>query len=364
MSTVAANAARPRAVAVAGGARYDAVVAALLLVFQAGAYLDLWAHVHRPDLETFFTPWHAVLYSGFFAVAAVTVAPLLQRRAPGRSWNTALPAGYDLSLIGVVVFLLGGVLDMLWHTVFGIEVDLEALLSPSHLVLAIGGALMFTGPLRAAWKRSSQVMSWPAVFSMCLLLSAFSFWTQYMHLLGRPWFGRGYQPLQSQLPLAAPDALYRYGPNPAAFVVQALGVASVVLQAAILAGVVLLAVRRWGPRIPPGAFTLVFGINALLLGVARDQAALVPAAVLAGLVTDALLRALAPSMKRTAALRAFAFAVPAAYTAAIIVSTALSQGLGWSVSLWSGAIALAGGAGWLVSWLVAPPPLPAEASAG
>src|SRR5262245_28799356 len=30
----------------------------------AGAYLDAWAHTNRSNLETFFTPWHAVLYSG------------------------------------------------------------------------------------------------------------------------------------------------------------------------------------------------------------------------------------------------------------------------------------------------------------
>jgi len=85
-------------------------------VFQGGLYLDAWAHLHRPELEKLLTPWHAVFYSGFFAVATATVAPLLlRRRAPGTAWSAALPAGYDLSLIGVFVFFLGGVLDMLWH---------------------------------------------------------------------------------------------------------------------------------------------------------------------------------------------------------------------------------------------------------
>src|SRR5919204_4826761 len=69
----------------------DGLMAALCAWFQFGAYLDAWAHVHRPDLETFFTPWHAVLYSGFLAVAAVTVAPLLRRRPPGLAGNRALP---------------------------------------------------------------------------------------------------------------------------------------------------------------------------------------------------------------------------------------------------------------------------------
>lgn len=39
---------------------------------------------------------------------------------------------------------------MLWHSRFGIEAGIEALLSPTHLVLALGGMLMVSGPLRAA----------------------------------------------------------------------------------------------------------------------------------------------------------------------------------------------------------------------
>src|SRR5688500_828822 len=48
-----------------------------------GLFLDGWFHIHRPDGESFFTPWHGVLYSG---VAATVVVHLLQqRRTGGRS---------------------------------------------------------------------------------------------------------------------------------------------------------------------------------------------------------------------------------------------------------------------------------------
>jgi hypothetical protein len=40
---------------------------------------------------------------------------------------------------------------MAWHLVFGIETDVAALLSPTHLLLATGAALIVAGPLRAAW---------------------------------------------------------------------------------------------------------------------------------------------------------------------------------------------------------------------
>jgi hypothetical protein len=358
--TLVIEAAPPRPAITIGGPRYDALMASLCGVFQAGAYLDLWAHVHRPELEMFFTPWHAVLYAGFLAVAAATAAPLLLRRRLGVAWSRALPPGYDWSLIGALVFLLGGVLDMLWHTLFGVEADVEALLSPSHLVLALGSTLMLTGPLRAAWRRASATRApWPAVLSLTYLLSAFTFWTQYAHQLGRPWAAAGNRPTATTFPVVAPDPLFHSLEIQSVFVAHALGVASILLQAALLAGVVLIALWRWGGAFPAGAFTVVFGLNALVVGVARDQYALILPAIAAGVLTDVLVRRLRPSRARSFALRATAFAAPAAYFALFFATLAVTRGLWWSVPLWSGTIVLAGAVGWLLSWLVAPPSLPA-----
>jgi hypothetical protein len=350
-------------VAVAGGVRYDALIAGLCLVFQGGAYLDVWAHVHRPELETFFTPWHAVLYSGFFAVAVATAAPLvLGRRARGGSWSSALPAGYDWSLVGVLVFVLGGILDMLWHVAFGVEADVEALLSPSHLVLALGSTLIFTGPLRAAWRRVDHVASWPAVLSLGFLLSSFSFWTQYAHHFTRPWPAIGNRPTTQVFAAVAPDPLFRNAPIQNLYVAHALGVAGVVLQSALIAAIVLLALRRWGPRLPVGAFAVIFGLNALMVCASRDQWSLVPGAIIAGLVADLLVRRLAPSLAQPGRLRVVAGAIPAVYFALYFLGIALSRGVWWSLPLWSGAIVLAGTVGWLASWLVAPPMIPAGAN--
>jgi hypothetical protein len=354
---------RRRAIPAVGGVRYDALVAVLCAVFLGGAYLDVWAHVHVPELETFFTPWHAVFYAGFFAIAAVTVAPLLRRRVPGMPWSRALPDGYDLSVIGILVFALGGLLDMLWHIVFGIEADVEALLSPSHLVLAVGSALILTGPLRAAWRRHDAVASWPAIVSLGLLLSVFSFFTQYAHHFGRPWPAAGNRPTAQVFATVAPDPVFRNAEIQNLYVAHGFGVAAVLLQAALIAAIALLAVRRWGPRLPAGAFTVVFGMNALLIGAARDQLHLLPGAVAAGIVADVMLRVLSPSSARTRSVRWFALAVPASYFALYFVNVALTRGVWWSVPLWSGAIVLAGTVGWLASWLVAPPTIPARAAA-
>jgi hypothetical protein len=127
--------------------RFDWAIVVASGWFIGGVYLDGWAHNTFPSLETFFTPWHAVMYSGFLAMMAVLGWAMGRNHVAGRSWWDAIPAGYELSLVGGLLFLAGGVGDMLWHFAFGIEADLEALLSPTHLLLLLGGALLLTGPV-------------------------------------------------------------------------------------------------------------------------------------------------------------------------------------------------------------------------
>src|SRR5258706_15233187 len=69
---------------------------------------------------------------------------------------------------------------MAWHTIFGIEFSTDALLSPSHMVLAVGAALIASGPFVAATKRPAGrglFAVLPAVISLAFLLAAFTFCT-------------------------------------------------------------------------------------------------------------------------------------------------------------------------------------------
>src|SRR5690349_306769 len=50
-----------------GGIGFDRLMMVLCCWFVGGLYLDGWAHDHGMVDKTFFTPWHAVLYSGYFA---------------------------------------------------------------------------------------------------------------------------------------------------------------------------------------------------------------------------------------------------------------------------------------------------------
>jgi len=67
----------------------------------------------RPLFDTFFTPWHAVLYSGFLAVATVLAVTIARAHRGGLTWSQAVPRGYKISLVGVAVFAIGGIGDLL-----------------------------------------------------------------------------------------------------------------------------------------------------------------------------------------------------------------------------------------------------------
>jgi Tol biopolymer transport system component len=158
-------------------------------LFVGGVYLDGWAHNHGRVDNTFFTPWHGVLYASYGAVVGVLAAASVRKGPEIEGWRVELPDGFGLSLVGVLIFGLGGLADMVWHTLFGVEASTAALLSPTHLLLAVGGSLLVCGPLRAAWRRfelsdSRWSGNWVAVLvSATGLLSMLTFMTQFAN----PW---------------------------------------------------------------------------------------------------------------------------------------------------------------------------------
>ena len=332
-----------------GGSGYDWTAVLLSGWFVGGLFLDGWAHRHVPELESFFTPWHAAFYSGFLAVAGFLMATLVRNYAKGYPWLRAMPPGYELAVLGVLIFLAGGVGDMIWHEIFGIESDVEALLSPTHLVLATGMTLIFSAPFRAGWRRrigwNGPAPGWvallPQLLSLTFVWCVWSFFTQYAHPLVDTWAAAGYRP-----PGSRGLAMLRIS----------LGMAGFLLQTGLMMGMVLCTMRRWA--LPFGSFTLVFGLNATFMSFMQDQYLLILPAALAGLVADLLLRWLKPAVERSGSLRLFAFTVPLVYYTLYYVALIITRGLEWSVHVWTGSIALSGVVGLLLTYVLLPPPVP------
>lgn len=322
-------------------AGFDWAVVALSGWLVGGFLLDVWAHHNLPStLETFFTPWHGVLYSGFLAVAAFLIGAFVRNLVRGVWWREALPVGYGLSLVGVLIFMAGGIGDVAWHLLFGIEVDVEALLSPSHLALVLGAGLIVSGPIRSAWNRGDVGL--PALLSLGYTMLAVAFVTEVGSPFATPWAATGIQTVE-------PWAGVISRTDPAA-TGQALGVVGILLQTAVLMGFVLPTVRRWGRALPFGSLTLIFAF-ASTTALTHDQYRLVPVALAAGLLADLLLRGLKPSEKRAGAMRIFAFFVPVGLYALYFLALALTGGIWWTAELWAGSILIAGGVGVLMSYV-------------
>src|SRR5688500_18524940 len=78
--------------------REDLITALFGLFMVAGTATDAWAHRNILEtIESFFTPWHAMLYAGFVALAAWTFWLAFRQRAAHRLWwRDGWPAGYRI----------------------------------------------------------------------------------------------------------------------------------------------------------------------------------------------------------------------------------------------------------------------------
>ena len=316
--------------------RFSLVVSILGLVFVGGVYVDGWAHNHDRVDDSFFTPWHGLLYATYLVVAAVMLARVLKTHRTGTTWRAAVPDGYALSLVGVALFLAAGIGDMVWHTLFGVEEDLAALLSPTHLMLASSGVLMGTGPYLAGMRAPGR--GWrgaaPVVLTSLALMSFVAFMTQYINPYSELWPTRRW-------------LLY----NPSADELgEVLGAAGFVWYSVVLAGFVLVLASR--DRLPVGAAgLLVAGGAALSVTQGDDYWVAVPALIGAVMLEGVL----ALTRNRRFAFRVLSAAVAGIPIAVHMAVLAMFKEMMWPVHLWAGTPVIAALVGMLVGLAVVPP---------
>lgn len=293
-------------------------LACLAVLDVSGAFLDAWAHHHDRADETFFTPWHLLLYSSVALTGAVLAARTVANHRGGTPWRESVPRGYGLSLIGVTGFLLAGAGDLVWHSFFGRELEIETLLSPAHQALAASGVLMAAGPLRALHGYRGPA-SWgtvgPAILATAASASLLVFMTQYAHPFVEPVAGgRGNE------------------------MTRAYGVGSILIQTSLLVGPVLFLLHQW--RLPPGAITAIFALPSLLTVPLADHYDFLPGALLAGMLADILYQGVPP---QSAGWRGYVWPFFAPVFVWIAYFTAIGAGrIAWSAHLWVGSVIAAG----------------------
>jgi hypothetical protein len=282
----------------------------------AGLFLDGWSHqVRKP--ETFFTPWHGLMYSGFFGAMVFGAWQDSRARARGET-----ASGMDrLVTIGGALCAVGAGGDCLWHALLGIEVNTEALLSPTHLGLATGGLLLASRPARVAWRTRPRdaarpVATWAVVQSVAATTAVVAFFTQFSSAF--------------RVDRIYDVAFKGMGPLAENHVIR--GVTAILLTNALLLGALTFLTSRW--TLPRGACTFVLGIVAFASSglTGFDHVAIVFAAVAGGLAADAALAMDRPKLVPIVA--------PLVMWSAWTAIAAVIAPFEWSPNVWGGAIFL------------------------
>ena len=310
--------------------RQDAVTVAIGLWLIGGLFSDGWAHHNVPELEGFFTLWHGVLYFGLL-LAGAWFSWL--GRVGGRRWYRHVPTGYGWGVVGIGVFAAGGLADMAWHLAFGVEAGIDALLSPSHLVLFTGGLLILTSAVRSRWG-AGDIASPVAMGALALVTALVSFFLLYV----------------SEFTANAPTIAFRALPeghpeHTASELPATAGLGGFLITTALL---VVPLVWTWQRgRAPRGLLTTLVALTSWLAAavVDLDRAAVFGAA---GATLGAIVGEFALDWLENRHLPR-RLRVPALAAAAIIptwtlhmASLAVGVGLAWPVELWSGAVIVSG----------------------
>ena len=188
--TTADRALQPSPVVSAAQNRRTAPLAAHLVL--AGTLTSLlgisWDIQWHTDVgpDTFFTLSHLMLYSGSAIAGIASLAMVLiataAQRAGHRVEDTAggtpvrvlggtfrAPLGYLIAGTGAALFLLFGLLDLWWHSLYGFDAVLD---SPPHIGLFVaisitmaGSIIVFAAAREIRWGRIGLILSIPVLIT-------------------------------------------------------------------------------------------------------------------------------------------------------------------------------------------------------
>ncbi len=309
-----------------------------------GLFLDGWAHnEQRPD--GFFTPWHLILYTGFAGAAAVTLRDAMLR-SPRSAWRDRLGAVDRVALTGLGLFACGAAGDLVWHETIGVETNIAALLSPTHLLLMIGGVLVLSGPFRRVWRDPlppiSLRSSLPALISLSLAIGVLIFFTAYASPFGRTTVAT-FESVATHLhEFSRPDG--------AAFeqVREMWALTTILFTTLVVVLPALALIRRWSP--PRGSMMVLFvAIGIFQAGTSEfSRSPLTLALVAAGVVGEI-------AVTRRADAWVLGAVIPAGLWSTYMLLVAIVYDLRWSPELWVGSIVLSSAFGAIIGLIVMPP---------
>ena len=343
-------------------------------------FFDGLGHNNRTGQESFFSMSHMFLYAGATCVGLwLTWVVVKHQIAAGVDVKrlmidfSAIPVGYGVAIIGLGVLTIAGPADLIWHEIYGFEVGVDAIYSPSHLALFFGTLLVTSTGIRSMWAKADIAPDLktfaPVILSAILFIGVSGFITMYLSTFMTNvtptsdfWNDLdNFNDVRANQAIDLNSGLAAYGDDswPYNFYSVSHGIASMIVTGIILLGPTLLILRRW--RVPFGAFTLIytaFGLHVNIMSEYRDIVLIIPL-ILAGLSADLLQQRLGMQRKdgrmTLGGIRVAGTTIGAVLWLSYYGVLALDKGIGWSPTIWVGALMVGIMTAFGLSFLIAPP---------
>ena len=328
-------------------------------------FFDALGHNNKTGQESFWSVAHLFLYAGLGVLSAwIAVVVLRHQTAAGVDVKKlmpdlkAIPVVYGVAILGFFVLGAAGPADLIWHSIYGFETNVDAVYSPPHLALFFGGLLVASTGIRSMWAKEDigpdLARFAPVVLSAILFIGIAGFITMYLsafmtNVAPTSDFVNDLERFNDVRDDAWAYSYYSTG--------HAIG--SMVVTTMVLLGPVLLMMRRW--RVPYGSFTLIFLGYGLLVSIMteyRDAALIIPL-VLTGLFLDVLQQRL--GWKRSdgrvtlGGIRIVGTTAAAVLWSSYYLVMAITDGIGWHAPMWVGALVVGTMTGFALAFLIAPP---------
>lgn len=324
-----------------GGLGFDWIITVLIMVATAGVLFDEWSHRTYGGDQSVLNPFHITFFAGDGLHFFILLCLWLYNVRRGYAVSKALPQGYLPALIALGAFGASGIADQLGHALFGFEVGLEGLLSPTHVILFLLGGVIIAGPLRATLARLGSTK--PSLASLAPLLGCTGALLAMFEIALTLFL-----PLSDNLyitqALATPQPIYG----------ELIGVAGIVLQILILVGVLLWLTFR--VALPTGALSVTLLAYGLLnLVTFQFSPVLLPVWLGTGVAADLLYVWLKPTRQSRARVVLFSAAVALVLWGLVylIVGTfGVGGGFAWSRYIRYGAVVYAAVAAALLGYLM------------
>lgn len=319
---------------------FDWIYTLFALLLTVGLWMDIWSHNSFGPDQSVLNEYHMLFYGAGAAMGGLLAFVHFRSLAAHIPWAHSLPRGYGYAAMGLLIFGVAGVFDLVSHALWGFETNVEALLSPSHIGLFIGWFVISTGAVRAALNRRGQETlslgrSLPVLIGLSGAMSALTTIILYGSIIGNTPYALQIMRMDRE------------------WLGYTVGILGQFVQTGIIAGLVIWLAAHF--RLPKGAFTVLYLLYSGLMFIFSQQIDTVLTLVIAGVLTDVAYALLVPSLQERGRLRAFGFLLPVilwgTYYLFYIV-TNMGGGVWFTPYVWVGSVVQSGFIGFFVAYLM------------